>query len=126
MNNVILTGNLTSDSELNYSQTGTAVCKNCIAVSDGFGERKQTYFINLVLFQKLAESFAQHSFKGQKIGVVGKLVVRTYEASDGKRKSVTEVHVASVDYFQFNDKQQSESAPFKTNSIDIEDLGLPF
>ena len=127
MNRIILTGNLTADSELTYTQGGVAICKNTIAVSDGYGDKKQTYFIRLTLFQKLAESFAEHSFKGQQIGIEGKLVLRQYETASGDKKTTTEVHVDRVEYFKWKDKQASKSeGQFDHSQKKINDSDLPF
>lgn len=128
MNAIILSGNLVKETDLIYLSSGTAVAKNTIAVSDGFGKNKQTFFINLVFFQKTAESVANHSFKGQKVFINGKLVVRMYE-KDGKKNYVTEIHVNTIEYQEWKSKDDAdhEKTTLKeTESFTISDDDLPF
>ena len=56
MNIVALTGRLTADTNVKYTQSGKAVCTFDIAVDDGFGDNKQTYFHRIVVWGKSAES----------------------------------------------------------------------
>jgi single-stranded DNA-binding protein len=47
-------GRLTKDGDLKYSESGTAIYKNSIAVNRKF-KKDEADFINLVAFQKTAE-----------------------------------------------------------------------
>jgi single-strand DNA-binding protein len=90
MNIVALTGRLTADTNLRYTQSGKAVCTFDIAVDDGFGDNKQTYFHRIVVWGKAAETCADNLSKGSKVNVKGKLTSRSYE-SNGQKKYITEV-----------------------------------
>lgn len=70
---------------------GTPVATTSVAVNDGYGENKKTYFVNVVVWGKQAEFFANNVLKGQKVWVNGKLTIRDYEAKDGTKRYVTEV-----------------------------------
>jgi len=63
LNRVILIGRLTADPELRYTNNGTAVTSFTLAVdrmrSNPNGER-QTDFINIVVWNKLAELVSQY------------------------------------------------------------------
>ena len=67
LNRAILTGRLTRDPELRYTTSGTAVVQATIAVDRQFknqqGEREAD-FINLVIWRKAAENFADFTHKG--------------------------------------------------------------
>ena len=67
INNVVLTGRLTKDIDLKYTQSGTAVGSFSVAVERKFknaqGER-ETDFINCVIWRKSAENFAKFAGKG--------------------------------------------------------------
>lgn len=92
MNRIIISGRVVKDPELRMTAgKGTPVATTTIAVNDGYGENKKTYFVNIVVWGKQAEFFANNVLKGQKIWVNGKLVIRDYEAKDGTKKYITEV-----------------------------------
>lgn len=92
MNRIIISGRVVKDPELRMTAgKGTPVATTTIAVNDGYGEKKKTYFIPIVVWGKQGESFANNVVKGQKVWVNGKLVIRDYEAKDGTKKYITEV-----------------------------------
>lgn len=96
INSIALTGRLTSDVDLRYTQSGTAVGSFTLAVDRQFtnssGER-ETDFINCVIWRKSAENFANFTHKGSLIGVEGHIQTRTYDNNQGQRVYVTEVVV---------------------------------
>lgn len=98
LNRAILTGRLTRDPELRYTTSGTAVVQATIAVDRQFknqqGEREAD-FINLVIWRKAAENFANFTHKGSLIGIDGRIQTRTYENKQGQRVYVTEINVDS-------------------------------
>lgn len=128
MNVIVLSGRFCNETELRYSASGTAIANNTLAVEDGFGDNKQTFFVKITFFQKIAESVANHSYKGQKVSVNGKLVIRSYE-KDGTTKYVTEVHANNVEYQEWkpkdNTNQIKEVFP-NAKPIEINDDDLPF
>lgn len=131
MNTVILSGRLVKESDLRYTQTGTAVYSNTIAVDDGYGENKKTYFIDVTAFQKTAENAAQWTFKGQRVNITGKLVKRSYDNAEGKKVYITEVHIQQIEYMDYKEKAGSDNTqknPFADIStpMSIPDDDLPF
>ena len=92
MNRIIISGRVVKDPELRMTAgKGTPVATTTIAVNDGYGENKKTYFIPIVVWGKQGESFANNVVKGQKVWVNGKLVINEYEAKDGTKRSKPEV-----------------------------------
>jgi single-strand DNA-binding protein len=98
LNRAILTGRLTRDPELRYTTSGTAVVQTTIAVDRQFknqqGEREAD-FINLVIWRKAAENFANFTHKGSLIGIDGRIQTRAYENKQGQRVYATEINVDS-------------------------------
>ena len=92
MNNVVLIGNLARDPELRYSTgaNGTAICRFTVAVNDGFGERRRTDFIPIVVFGKTAENCDRYLKKGSKVCVNGRIQTGSYE-KEGRTVYTTEV-----------------------------------
>ncbi len=99
LNTVVLIGRLVRDPELRYTPAGVAVGSLTLAVDRPFvnqqGER-ETDFIDVVLWRRLAETCANHLTKGRLIAVEGRLQVRSFETQDGQRRRVTEVVARDV------------------------------
>lgn len=95
MNKVILMGRLTKDPEIRYTGTGEpiAIARYTIAVSRPYKKDGQTQadFINIVSYRKAAEFIEKYIKKGQMIAIVGRLQVRSWDDSEGKRHWSTEV-----------------------------------
>lgn len=147
MNQVALTGRLTRDVEVRYTQNDKAVANftiatNRVAVRDG---EEKTDFINCIVWGNQAENLAKYQGKGSLIGVFGKLQVRDFEDSKGNKRYITEVVVDSIEYLgtkkettpEYDAVQNArrETDPFEEfgnniksegNGIEISNSDLPF
>ena len=96
INNVTLTGRLTKDPDMKYTQNGTAVTTFTLAVDRAFknqnGEREAD-FIMCQAWKKTAELIANSLRKGSLVGIVGRIQTRNYENQQGQRVYVTEIVV---------------------------------
>lgn len=120
INNVTLIGHLTRDVEVKYTGNGTAVATFNLAVNRNFtnasGERDAD-FINCVIWKKPAETLANYTRKGSKIGIVGRIQTRNYENQQGQRVYVTEVVVESFQLLDAKqDNQQGQSTQQSQNN----------
>lgn len=123
MNKVILTGNLTNNPQVRFTQSGKAVAMFSIAVNDGFGDNQKTYYPNIVVWGKTAETVGNNLVKGSKVGVVGKLTTRSYDNSAGQKVYVTEVVADMYGGIEFlGSKKQGGS---QSNEIDMTEQ-IPF
>lgn len=61
------------------------------------------------MFGKLAETINNYVKKGDKLGVSGRLQVRNYDNSEGKKVYVTEVIVDSVDFLESKKKDNNDN-----------------
>lgn len=120
INRAILTGRLTTDADLKYTSSGTAVASFTLAVNRQFtnqsGEREAD-FINCVVWRKQAESLANFTRKGSLIGVEGRLQTRSYDNQQGQRVYVTEVVVDSFSLLESkaaNEERQQPQQPQQT------------
>lgn len=117
MNTWVGIGRLTREPEVRYTQSGKAVCRFTLAIDDGWGEKKKTYFIPVTCWEKLAEACGNNLVKGQKVAVMGTLTQRTYE-QNGDKKSVIEVIAREVDF--------GEKARGAQGSTAVSDEDIPF
>jgi single-strand DNA-binding protein len=131
MNKCILIGNLTKDPELSTTTNGVAVCRFAIAVSRRYsnsdGER-ETDFLNIVVWRSLGENCHKFLKKGSKIGVVGNIQSRSYDAADGTKRYVTEIVAEEVEFLSTrNADEQTKSSSDEVSKLQpIDDDGLPF
>lgn len=140
MNQVNLTGRLTKDVEVRYTQSGKAVGSGTIAVTRRFKNAEgntESDFIQYVVWGKSAETLSQYTSKGTLIALTGSWQTRSYEKDDGTRVYVNELNVENFDFLEKkSDSQQSAPKsqapnPFsnqgnKPNKLDISDDDLPF
>jgi len=71
-NRIILIGRLTRDPELRYTPSGDPVCNFSLAVDRPFTSQngeKQTDFIDVVTWRKVAEQASQYLSKGRLVAV---------------------------------------------------------
>ena len=107
MNSVNIIGRVCNDVELRYTPSQMAVAKFNIAVDDGYGEKKKTYFIPVTVFGKQAENCEKFVSKGNRIGVTGKIVTGSYE-KDGRKIRTTDVVADRVEFLEFAEREQSK------------------
>ncbi len=93
-NRIILIGRLTRDPELRYVPSGAPVASFTLAVDRPFKDQqgnRETDFIDIVAWRKLAEQVSQYMSKGRMVAVEGRLQIRSYETQDGQKRKVAEV-----------------------------------
>jgi len=130
LNKVILSGNLTKDVEVRYTQSGKAVVKIGLAVTRNFknaeGERDADFF-NFVAWDKTAEFFGKYLSKGTKILVEGRIQNNNYKDNNGVQHYAQDIIVENVEFA--GAKKDSAEKPVQTNSagepVDNDD-DLPF
>ena len=128
INKVILMGRLTKDPELRRTGNQTPVCTFSIAVDNGYGENKQTDFINCVAWNKTAEFVSKYFTKGKMIIVIGRISTRSWETQDGKRNYATEVIASEVSFGESKAAQATQTAPLDEDfePLDVIDDDLPW
>lgn len=109
-NKVILTGRLTKDPEVRYSQGENAMCiaRYNLAV-DRRGKDKETDFISCVAFGKSGEFAEKYLRKGMKILVSGRIQTGSYKNKDGQTVYTTDVVVEEHEFCE--SKKDSGDAP---------------
>lgn len=126
MNKVILIGRVTKDSELITTMNGVNVARNTIAVNRKFKNADGDYeadFINIVAWRNVADLLNKYVKKGDRIGIVGSIQTRSYDAQDGTKRYVTEVVVDELEFLENkNNNNEAEANNLKLEPIDDDDL----
>ncbi|MDR1087857.1 MAG: single-stranded DNA-binding protein [Coriobacteriales bacterium] len=114
INKVILTGNLTRDSELRALPSGSSVLSFGIAVNDrrknsstGDWEDVPNY-INCSMFGSRAEGLHKYLLKGTKVGIDGKLRWSSWE-KDGQKHSKVDVTVDNLEFLSSRNNSEGGS-----------------
>ena len=100
MNKVILSGNLTRDPEVRYSQSGTAFAKTGIAVSRPYSKNSETTtdFFNLTVFGKQAEFCGRYLKKGSAVILEGRVENDNYEDKNGVKRYSVNIMVEHIEF----------------------------
>lgn len=131
MNRVMMIGRLTKDPKTTTTQSGVKVSQFDIAVSRRFanadGER-ETDFFRVVAWRQTAELCEKYLSKGKRVGVIGALQTRSWEADDGSKRVATEIIADEVEFLTPKSEGDSEPsyAAKKAQPTPIEDDDLPF
>ena len=102
MNKVILSGNLTKDPELRYTQNSTAYAKTGIAVNRTFSKnndgQSSVDFFNLTVFGKTAEFCGRYLKKGSSVIVEGRIQNDNYEDKNGVKHYGVSIVVDNIEF----------------------------
>lgn len=103
MNKTILLGRLTKAPEIRMSSANNdmLIANFTLAVNRNYvkkGEERQTDFIHIVAFSKLAEFSEKYLKQGLQICLCGRLQTRNYEDKNGIKRYVTEVIAEQIDF----------------------------
>ena len=91
LNEVVISGRLTRDSELRYTPSGTAVTDVVIASnriwSKDSERQEETTFVDVTIWGKQAESLHTYLVKGRHLMIVGRLKLNKWETEGGDKRS---------------------------------------
>jgi single-strand DNA-binding protein len=93
-NRIILVGNLVRDPEIRYVQSGSPVTNITIAVNRRAKQDDAVDYIDIVAWDKLAETSNTYLKKGMPVLVEGRLSIRSYESKSGEKHKVAEVVIS--------------------------------
>ena len=119
INRIVLIGRLTTNPELRFTTNNTAVTSFTLAVDRNFKNEsgnKDADFINIIAWNKKAELIHEYVAKGDLIGVIGRLQVRTYQNDKGESRRVTEVVLEEIEFLQSKPKEESKISEEKVDS----------
>jgi single-strand DNA-binding protein len=130
LNKVILIGRLTHAPKLSYTPTGKPVTRFNLAVNTKYGKSVNNLFVDVVVWNKLAENCEQYLTKGKGVYVEGSLVMRKWKSDD---KFVTKLevvgeHIKFLSSMGADDKKDdlNENDLSENENIQEEDDRVPF
>ncbi len=109
LNRIEIIGNVGKEPEMRFTPSGKPVTSFSVAVNFKSGESELTEWVNIVTWDKLAETCNQYLTKGQQVFVEGKLQTRTWDDKEGNKHYKTEV-IANKVLFLGQRKQGEETS----------------
>jgi single-strand DNA-binding protein len=101
INQLTISGNLTSDPELRHTTTGTTLCRIRIA----HNERRRLesgewidnpHYFDVTVWSGIGEWIARHLTQGDRVIVAGRLRWREWQTQDGDRRQAVDVTADSI------------------------------
>lgn len=100
---ITVVGNLTSDPELRYTQSGLAVANFTIASTPKVFDKQtnefkdgESLFLRASVWREFAEHVAGSLTKGTKVIAQGRLKQKSYETKEGEKRSSFELEIDSI------------------------------
>ena len=100
---ITVVGNLTTDPELRFTPSGSAVANFTIASTPRTFDRQanewkdgETLFLRASVWREAAENVAESLTKGTRVIVSGRLKSRSYETKEGEKRTVIELEVDEI------------------------------
>lgn len=112
-NKVILVGNLTRDPELKTAPSGSKVADLGLAVSESWrdkntGENREVVcFVDVTVWNRLAELCQQYLKKGSPVLVEGRLQMDEWKNQQGEKRSKLRVRADTVKFLGSGQKRDS-------------------
>ena len=100
MNSVQLTGRLTRDPEVRYTDGGLSIARFTLAVNRRFKQEgsPDADFIRCVAFGKTAEFIEKYFSQGRKMDLNGRIQTGSYTNQEGQKVYTTDIVVENVEF----------------------------
>ena len=100
-NFITFIGNLTDDPDLRFTSGGAAVATLRVASNRRYTDRsgnqqEETTYLNVNCWRDLAENAAESLHKGDRVIVIGRVRVRSYENREGQTVWTTEIEADEI------------------------------
>jgi single-strand DNA-binding protein len=113
VNSCIFIGNLTADPEMRYTESGKAVTSFSIAINNGRtpdGEDRPPTFLDIVAWDRLAETTAEFLRKGKKVAVQGAVTVDKWTDNEGVKRQKYRIRANNVEFLSPRDDNDEHAA----------------
>ena len=128
MNTAIISGNLCADPEAHTTSNGISQVVIRLGVTRDYKDSKtgkrETDFINCVVWRQAADFLAKNARKGDSVTVRGAIQTRSYE-KDGVKRTITEINADRVELNKKRENPQTADSADDFREVDPGD-GLPF
>lgn len=109
MNQVSIVGRMAKDAVVS-ANNNTTVARFTVAV-DRRGKEKEADFISCVAFGKTAEFIEKYFSKGNRIGILGRIVTGSYTDKEGNKHYTTDVVADQAEFVESKKAEQPKETP---------------
>jgi len=114
LNKVQIIGNLGKDPEIRYTQSGGAVANFSVAVTEKWKDKQgnlleKTEWVNVTLWEKLAELAQSYLKKGSSVYIEGKLQTSSWDdQTSGQKRYKTDVVGHSMQFLDSKGRSEGQ------------------
>jgi single-strand DNA-binding protein len=99
MNSVAIIGRLGKDAEVTrVGQKDTPLAKFSIALDDGWGDNKKTFWFDVTMWGERAEKIGSWLTKGKVVAITGSLRQETWTNNEGQKRSRVVINARDIDF----------------------------
>lgn len=120
MNSVQLTGRLTRDPEVRYTDGGMSIARFTLAVNRRFKSENgpDADFIRCVAFGKTAEFIEKYFLQGKKMDLNGRIQTGSYTNQEGNKVYTTDIVVENVEFGESKAAQKNRGGQAAQGAAD--------
>lgn len=108
MNQIVLVGRIVKDVDVQELESGKKVANVVLAVTRSFKNENGEYdtdFIDIVMYNTIAENTAEYCRKGDLIGIRGCIQTKNYETENGEKRKLTQIVAERVTFLSSNKRE---------------------
>jgi single-strand DNA-binding protein len=119
-NRIILVGNVVRDPEIRYVKSGSPVTNFTIAVNRRTKQDDSVDYIDVVAWDKLAETSNAYLTEGMAVLVEGRLAIRSYESKSGEKHKAAEVIISLLQMLNRGTSRESNASIDSDADLELE------
>lgn len=122
LNQIVLVGRLVRDPELKESENGNNYSSITLAIPRSYKNENGEYdtdFVDVVLWNGIAENTAEYCHKGDIIGVKGRIQTSNYETEDGEKRKSTQIVAEKITFLSSSKDKKDDLETTKDDDMDM-------
>ena len=122
LNQFVGVGRLVAEPSVKETEDGKQVSNITIAVPRSYKNENGEYdtdFVDVVLWNGIAENTAEYCHKGDIIGVKGRLQTSNYETEDGEKRKSTQIVAEKITFLSSSKDKKDDLETTKDDDMDM-------
>ena len=122
LNQFVGVGRLVAEPSVKETEDGKQVSNITIAVPRSYKNENgedDTDFVDVVLWNGIAENTAEYCHKGDIIGVKGRIQTSNYETEDGEKRKSTQIVAEKITFLSSSKDKKDDLETTKDDDMDM-------
>ena len=122
LNQFVGVGRLVAEPSVKETEDGKQVSNITIAVPRSYKNDNGEYdtdFVDVVLWNGIAENTAEYCHKGDIIGVKGRIQTSNYETEDGEKRKSTQIVAEKITFLSSSKDKKDDLETTKDDDMDM-------